>query len=218
VDFVDSSRPFAAFVLGALVCLGLIAVGRGAQLASRGVRILAVDRERTLAEGLADLGFVLAFLVWVYETVAFVVPLAFHLVPAPARTLVIDAPAARWTGALTLTAGLVVYGLALRSLGSSWRLGIDRDHPGPLVTGGIFARSRNPIYLGLALFTAGSALALGRLVLVLLALAFPIYLQHLIHREERFLAGSYGDAYREYAARVGRWWTWRGSGDRARRG
>jgi protein-S-isoprenylcysteine O-methyltransferase Ste14 len=214
---VDPSRPFAAFVLVALAGLGILAVGRGVQLRARGVRILAIDRQRTLAEGLADLGFVLAFLVWVYETIAFALPLTFHLMPALARTAVLDAPAARWTGSLTLMTGLVVYGLALRSFGSSWRLGIDRDHPGPLVTDGIFARSRNPIYLGLTLFAVGSAVVLGRLVLLLLALTFPIYFQHLIRREERFLAERHGDAYRQYAARVGRWWTWRRSGSHARR-
>ena len=91
----------------------------------------------------------------------------------------------------------------------SWRLGIDRDQPGALVTGGIFGRSRNPVYLGLALLAVGVFLVLGRLVLLALALVFLVYFHFLIRREERFLAERYGEAYREYARSVGRWWTWR---------
>jgi protein-S-isoprenylcysteine O-methyltransferase Ste14 len=91
----------------------------------------------------------------------------------------------------------------------SWRLGIDRDQPGALVTGGIFGRSRNPVYLGLALLTVGVFLVLGSLVLLALALVFLVYFHFLIRREKRFLAEHYGEAYREYARSVGRWWTWR---------
>ncbi len=93
---------------------------------------------------------------------------------------------------------------------------IDRDRPGALVTGGIFGRSRNPVYLGLALLAFGVFLVLGPLVLLLLAIVFLVYFQVLIRRGERFLAEHYGNAYREYARSVGRWWTWR-LGDGARR-
>lgn len=206
---MTADRWFDWFVLGALACLGVLAIGRGVMLSRRGVRIFPIDRERTLPQALADLGFAVCFLVWVYETLAFALPLGFHLVPASARALALDVPAARAVGALSVAAGLLVYGLALHAFGSSWRLGIDRERPGSLVTGGIFARSRNPVYLGLALLAAGTFLVLDRLVLLLLAIAFPLYLRHMVRREERFLAQHYGDSYREYAKRVGRWWTWR---------
>ncbi len=67
----------------------------------------------------------------------------------------------------------------------------------------------NPVYLGLALLGIGSCLVLGRLVFFLFAAGELLYLHTMIRREERFLAGQYADAYREYAARVGRYWTWR---------
>jgi len=35
------------------------------------------------------------------------------------------------------------------------------------------------------------------------------YVRFPIRREERFLAERHGDAYREYARSVSRWWTWR---------
>lgn len=200
---------FESLVLGALSCLAILGIGRALMLSASGVRIIAIDRERTVSQGLADLGFVLCFLLWVYEVLAFTLPLGFHLVPAVARAAVLDVGAAKAVGVLVVAAGLAVYGLALHAFGSSWRLGIDRDRPGALVTGGIFGRSRNPVYLGLALLAVGVFLVLGRLVLLLLAIVFLVYFQSLICREERFLAERYGDAYREYARSVGRWWTWR---------
>jgi protein-S-isoprenylcysteine O-methyltransferase Ste14 len=207
-DEVAADRLFDWLVLGALACLGVLGIGRGVMLSARGVRIFAIDPQRTLREGLADLGFLLCFLLWVHETLAFALPLNVHLVPALARAVVIEGTVAKALGALAMTAALVVYGLALRALGSSWRLGIDRERPGPLVTTGVFARSRNPIYLGLTLLAVGVFLVLGRLVLLLLAIAFTLYFHSLVLREERFLVQHYGDAYRAYAERVGRWWTW----------
>lgn len=204
---MTADRLFDWLVIGALACLALLAIGRGLMLSARGIRIFPIDRERTVPEGIADLGFLLSFLLWVYETLAFALPLDFHLVPALAREVVLDTAASKVIGALIITPGLVVYGLALHAFGSSWRLGIDRAHPGGLVTGGIFSRSRNPVYLGLALLAVGASLALGKLVLLLLAIVFPVYFHHLVCREERFLVEHYGDAYREYAERVGRWWT-----------
>jgi len=212
---VETSRLVEWWALGALGCLGLLGISRGVMLSARGVRILPIDRERTLREGLADLAFLLCFLLWVYETLAFALPLHVHLVPAVARSRVIEAVAGKMLGALATTAGLAIYGLALRAFGSSWRLGIDRDRPGPLVTVGVFARSRNPVYLGLTLSAVGVSLMLGRLVLLALATLCAFYLHFLVRREERFLTRHYGDAYREYAKRVGRWWTWKSRGEGA---
>ena len=91
----------------------------------------------------------------------------------------------------------------------SWRLNIDREKAGPLVTRGVFSRSRNPIYLSFDLLVAGSFLIHGRLLFLGVGLVVAATLHALIRREETFLAGCYGDAYRAYAARVGRYWTWR---------
>jgi protein-S-isoprenylcysteine O-methyltransferase Ste14 len=55
----------------------------------------------------------------------------------------------------------------------------------------------------------GVFLALGRLVLLVLAIVFQVYFRFLIiRREERLLAERYGDASRECARSVSRWWTW----------
>lgn len=213
---MPGDRLFEWSALAALGCLAILGIGRAAMLSARGVRVIALDRERTALEGLADLGFVLCFFAWAWEVFAFALPLRSHLVPAPLRVVVLDDGAAKTLGVLVMATGLVVYGLALHAFGSSWRLGIDRERPGPLVTRGIFGRSRNPIYLGLVLLAVGAFLVLGRLVLLVLALLFAAYFQLVIRREERFLAERHGDVYHEYAQSVGRWWTWRAGATRQR--
>lgn len=205
-------RVFEYVVVAALGCLGALGITRGMMLSARGVRILAIDRQRTPGQALADLAFVLCFFLWVFEALALALPLSLHLVPAAMRVRVIQATAAKLFGVLSMLAGIAIYGLALRAFGSSWRLGIDRNQPGPLVTRGIFAYSRNPVYLGLMLLAIGVFLVIGRLEMLLLAIAWVVYFHFLILREEQFLKEHYGDAYRDYARRVGRWWTVAGSG------
>lgn len=206
---MTADRVLEPIVLGAMACLGILGIGRAVILSARGVRLVTLDRRRTILQALTDLGFVLCFVLWVYEVLAFTVPLGFHVVPAAVRATVLTLGAARIAGVLVMAAGLLVYALALHALGSSWRLTIDRDRPGALVRDGVFGRSRNPVYLGLIALAVGVFLVLGRLVLLVLAIVFVGYFELLIRREERFLAGQYGDAYREYARSVGRWWTWR---------
>ncbi len=75
-----------------------------------------------------------------------------------------------------------------------------------LVTTGLYRYSRNPIYLGLTLGYVGLCLlADSLLALVLLPVVFVIMHYAVIRREEQYLEIKFGQAYREYKARVRRW-------------
>lgn len=193
-------------VLGCLACLGL---GRALVLHARGVRVLAIDWQRTPTHKLGDLLTVMCLLAWFCETVAQAWPLPIHFVPQPLRIVLMDAATVKAAGAVMMLAGLLCYGLALRALGDSWRGGIDRKTPGPLVIRGIYTWTRNPCYISFDLLAAGTFLIQGRLIFLLLALGLGVLLHIQIRREERFLAEFYGDAYREYCGRVGRYLKWR---------
>ena len=119
--------------------------------------------------------------------------------------MLIDVTAIKILGAVLLIAGPVIYSLALVAMGSSWRLGIDRNSHGRLVTGGIFRMSRNPIYIALDCMVLGVFLIQGRLVFLALAAFLIGTLHDQILHEERFLSRAYGDAYRDYCRRVGRY-------------
>ncbi len=75
-----------------------------------------------------------------------------------------------------------------------------------LVTTGIFAWTRNPIYLGntIALVGLGLVLCNGWLALAA-AVAAPLVLQLAILREERHLALRFGAAWIDYQSRTRRW-------------
>ena len=205
---VSIDRFFDWFGFGALVCLVFLAVPRALRLYAHGIRVLVVDRQRTLRQILEDLIAMACLLLWSYELVACAWSLKFRLIPQGVAVTVFDVPALKIAGALLVTGGLAVYGLGTRGLGDSWRLGIDRQTPGSLRTNGIFAWTRNPIYLAFDLMVFGTFLIQGRLHLLLIALIFAVVLHQQIHREERFLYERHGDAFGRYCAQVGRYITW----------
>lgn len=69
-----------------------------------------------------------------------------------------ESTALAWLGVALCSAGVLILILSLVAFGTSFRVGIDVDKPGQLVTTGIFALSRNPIYVGFFLFLVGQFL------------------------------------------------------------
>jgi protein-S-isoprenylcysteine O-methyltransferase Ste14 len=75
-----------------------------------------------------------------------------------------------------------------------------------LVTAGIHGWSRNPIYIGMFLVYAGIGLAARSPWILILVLPLAITLHYgVVAREEAYLERHFGDAYRNYKARVRRW-------------
>jgi protein-S-isoprenylcysteine O-methyltransferase Ste14 len=107
-------------------------------------------------------------------------------------------------GAVCMFAGIGLMVLSQLHLGASWRIGIDERAAPGLVTAGLYRYSRNPIYVALVVFVAGYTLLLPTpLSLALLAGAL-IGVWQQVRAEEAYLLGTYGECYREYARRVGR--------------
>jgi protein-S-isoprenylcysteine O-methyltransferase Ste14 len=75
-----------------------------------------------------------------------------------------------------------------------------------LVTEGPYRRSRNPIYLGMALIYLGVVCATASLgILVFFPLVILVMEFGVIRREERYLERKFGRDYLDYKARVRRW-------------
>ncbi len=74
-----------------------------------------------------------------------------------------------------------------------------------LVTDGVFAYTRNPMYLGMFMTLAGVAIVLDRAWpwLVPVVFFFVIRLRFVRH-EEHLMETTFGEAYRAYRARVRR--------------
>lgn len=85
-------------------------------------------------------------------------------------------------------------------------LGLENTYCGAdgLVTGGLYAYSRNPQYVSSVLATLGLAMAAGSWgVLGLTGVLFTIYLLFALN-EERWLANGYGRAFQDYMRRTPR--------------
>jgi protein-S-isoprenylcysteine O-methyltransferase Ste14 len=207
---MTTTRFFDWFQIAALGCLASFGIGRAIVLYTRGVRVVVIDWERSVPEKLADLLVMSLLLSWAYETVAWAWPLRKHIFPAPLSAVVVDFALVKGAGAVAVLCGLLIFALALWAFADSWRIGIDRQTAGALMTRGIFAWTRNPIYIALDLIVCGTFLVSGRVIFLVIAVGFAGLLHYQIRREERYLAGAYGDAYRDYCERVGRYVRWRG--------
>lgn len=129
---------------------------------------------------------------------------AFHL-PSVSKQELFHSEMAAWAGVLFCFVGLSLLFLSLVSFGRSFRIGIDTDHSDKLVTSGVFAFSRNPIYIAFAFVLVGQFLVFPNWLL-LIYLAGGIWLFHRqILREEEYLKERYGAEYSEYCNRVRRY-------------
>ena len=75
-----------------------------------------------------------------------------------------------------------------------------------LIRSGLYARSRNPMYLGMAVTSAGIAIYFESLTAaVLLGLVVVAIDRLVISCEEQYLERRFGEDYRAYRAQVRRW-------------
>lgn len=106
------------------------------------------------------------------------------------------------------TLGILLGGGVLFSAAARFRdHGVDpwRGAP-PLVTDGAYARSRNPMLLGLAIAYLGAAIFLDSMVAALALIPLMLVIEReVVEPEERELAGRFGERYRLYSDTVRRW-------------
>ena len=116
-------------------------------------------------------------------------------------------PLSIWpVGALVVVGGIA---LGVTALVTFHRSGTSHDpfaDPEALVTHGVYARTRNPMYLALGLLLVAWTVFLDNLAAGLGVLVFIIYMNRFqIAPEERVLAEKFGAAYDDYRRKVRRW-------------
>lgn len=109
-------------------------------------------------------------------------------------------------GLVLLALGLGLMGLAAGQMVLARTSFIPRRRPERLVTWGVFALSRNPIYLADALVLAGLLLWWNAVLAAPLVPAFMAFItRRFIRGEEAWIAAAHGAEYAAYRARVRRW-------------
>ncbi|MSV35415.1 MAG: isoprenylcysteine carboxylmethyltransferase family protein [Bryobacterales bacterium] len=117
----------------------------------------------------------------------------------PARTVIAIVCAA--VGVLIAVSGALTFRRAGTTVNP-----MKPDKATSLVTSGVFAHTRNPMYLGLLIGLTGWSIYLSNAVAFLFLPAFVAYINRFqIAPEEKVLASLFGKEFADYKSRVRRW-------------
>ena len=108
-------------------------------------------------------------------------------------------------GWVLLAVSLVFLLIAQAQMGNSWRIGIDEKTRTELVRTGLFACSRNPIFLAMRINLLGLFLVLPNAVTLALVTTGEVLMQVQVRLEEVHLQSLHGTHYEEYTSGVRRW-------------
>ena len=133
--------------------------------------------------------------------------LLFGLPPHPFGN---DLASDRWLDLAGLLVALAGQALRAAVIGLAYikRGGLNKKvHADELVTEGLFRHCRNPLYVGNLLILAGLFIIHNNpLVYLLGGLFFLSAYVAIVAAEEHFLAGKFGQDYRDYCRSTPRWW------------
>jgi len=141
---------------------------------------------------------------WSILAVTFILLLTSWLRPGPLGWRFVPQHALfRWLGVAMTIGGLLLCVWARLSLGTYWSDKVVLKVNHQLIQKGPYGRMRHPIYSGVLLAIAGTALAIGewRGVVALLLLGTNYLVK--ARREERILAAHFGEAFAKYKCRAG---------------
>jgi protein-S-isoprenylcysteine O-methyltransferase Ste14 len=175
-------RQLAALTL--ILLLGMV-LGRSLLMKRRGIKAIYfgnIDKKDFLIPPFA------AFYFYIVLAAAF----GF---PTIAKHQFFQSAAISWAGVFFCVAGLIVVVLSLVFFGQSFRVGIDTEQPDKLVTSGVFAFSRNPIYVAFWLVLLGEFLVFSNPILLIYFFASIWLIHRQVLREEQFLRQHYGREY-----------------------
>ena len=111
--------------------------------------------------------------------------------------------AIRWLAAAAAVLCLVLTIQCWRRMGRDWRMDIS-DRNTSLITDGLFAKVRHPIYAFSIALMIATAIVLPSVAMLIVAAAHIALMNIKARSEEAHLARLHGDVYRRYVERTGR--------------
>lgn len=109
-------------------------------------------------------------------------------------------------GFIVGASGLTTTVISQFQMGNSWRIGVDQKESTALVTHGLYASSRNPIYFGILLFWIGLSITFPHPLLWLSAFVCWICIELIVRKiEEPYLMKEHGITFQNYVSRTNRY-------------
>lgn len=109
-------------------------------------------------------------------------------------------------GAIVGLCGVATTSIAQQQMRESWRIGLDPSETTNLVTHGLYARSRNPIFFGILLYWFGLAVTFPHPVMWAMGVASWLSIETVVRRlEEPYLLATHGETYATYRERTNRY-------------
>jgi protein-S-isoprenylcysteine O-methyltransferase Ste14 len=119
------------------------------------------------------------------------------------RRFVPDEGSIDWLGAW-LTFGGVLFAIWARAtIGKDWSAEVQIKEGHELIRSGPYAYIRHPIYTGILLAVAGSAVSIGEYRALLACAVMCVGFARKAKKEESFLAAEFGPAFQEHRRRTG---------------
>ena len=116
-------------------------------------------------------------------------------------------PPAAWVriiGLLTGVLAIAIFGLAVITMKTSWRVGIPEEKT-ELITSGIYQWSRNPAFVGFDLLYMSMCLLFFNIPLLVVSLWAAVMLHLQILQEEEHMRRMFGGGYILYTERTSRY-------------
>jgi len=159
-------------------------------------------RERIRLDRVSGQERTLLVLVWVGM---FLLPLITIATGWPAFAGYDAGPLPRLTGALLLVPTLWLFWRSHRDLGLNWSVSLQVRERHELVTGGVYARVRHPMYAAIFAWCFAQALLIQNWIAGPAGLvAFGLLYASRVAREEALMREASGESYRAYEARTHR--------------
>ena len=150
---------------------------------------------------------------FIAAVVAMLVALALAAADVLRPIAALAPPFGRAFGLGVAALGAIATFAAQMDLGASWRIGVDPEERTELMTGGLFAVVRNPIFSAMIVTTAGLVMASPTWLALVGGLLTVASIEFQVRRvEEPYLRRVHGAPYERYAARAGRFVPWLGRG------
>ncbi|MBB6215319.1 protein-S-isoprenylcysteine O-methyltransferase Ste14 [Anaerosolibacter carboniphilus] len=111
----------------------------------------------------------------------------------------------RYVGIAAMAAGLGLFILAMITMRTSWRVGIDKKTKTELITEGIYRYSRNPAFVGFDLMFTGVFLTYPNILTFFVFILNVMSIHKLILQEEKHLEMIFQERYREYKNETARY-------------